>query len=113
MGVSAADVLAELLGRRVELSRDAIRLEELAASIPSVIDRFPDEPSLAVSLRVRPAKTTFDPYEPIIINLEIRNNAPFPLAIDERGPIQPQVAWRGVGPGGERAFATVVDGSPK
>jgi hypothetical protein len=39
-----------------------------------------------------PAKTTFDPYEPVIINIEITNNAPMPLAIDDGGPIQPQVA---------------------
>ena len=64
----------------------------LIASIPSVVDRFPDEPTLAVSLRVTPAKTTFGPYEPIIVNIEITNNAPMPLAIERGGPIQPQIA---------------------
>jgi len=92
MGVWSADVLAELLGRELPPTETANRLDELVASIPAIVDRLPEDPRLAVSLRVLPAKTTFDPYEPVIINLEITNNAPFPLAIDARGPIQPQVA---------------------
>jgi tetratricopeptide (TPR) repeat protein len=91
MGVWAADVLAELVGQRVPPSEQAVRLEQLVASIPSVVDRFPDEPTLAISLRVLPAKSTFDPYEPIIVNLEVTNNAPFPMAIDGDGPIRPQI----------------------
>jgi hypothetical protein len=43
-------------------------------------------------VRLLPTKTTFEPYEPIIINLEITNNAPMPLTIDRGGPIHPQVA---------------------
>ncbi|MHC5048700.1 MAG: hypothetical protein ACYTGY_19420 [Planctomycetota bacterium] len=45
-----------------------------------------------MSVRLVPTKTTYEPYEPIIINLEITNNAPMPLAIDSGGPIPPQVA---------------------
>ncbi|MHC4274191.1 MAG: hypothetical protein ACYSUR_11065 [Planctomycetota bacterium] len=92
MAVWASDVLAEVLGQRVGPSPLAARMETLIASIPSVVNRFPDDPSLAVSLRLMPAKTTFGPYEPIIVNIEITNNAPMPLAIDRGGPIQPQVA---------------------
>ncbi|MHC4349802.1 MAG: hypothetical protein ACYS15_14885 [Planctomycetota bacterium] len=92
MAVWASDVLAEMLGQRVGPGPTAARMEQLAASIPSVVDRFPDEPTLAVSVRLVPTKTTYEPYEPIIINLEITNNAPMPLAIDSGGPIPPQVA---------------------
>jgi hypothetical protein len=92
MGVWAGDVLAEMLERRVPPNDLALQLEALVESIPSIIDRFPDEPTQAVSVRLLPAKTTFDPYEPVVINIEITNNAPMPLAIDDGGPIQPQVA---------------------
>jgi len=92
MAVWAADVLAEMVGKRVGAGTMAARMERLAASIPSVVDRFAQEPTLAVSVRLLPTKTTFEPYEPIIINLEITNNAPMPLTIDRGGPILPQVA---------------------
>jgi hypothetical protein len=92
IAVWASDVLAEVLGQRVSPSPFAARMDTLIASIPAVVDRFPDEPTLAVSLRLTPAKTTFGPYEPIIVNVEITNNAPMALAIDRGGPIQPQIA---------------------
>jgi hypothetical protein len=92
MGVWASDLLAEMIGQRVGPTPTAVRLEELVAKIPTVVDRLPDEPTLGVSLRLTPAKTTFEPYEPIIINIEITNNAPMPLAIDDGGPIHPQIA---------------------
>ena len=92
MGVWAADVLAELLDQRIPPTEQATQLEQLIRTIPRVVDRFPDEPTLAVSVRVISTKTTFDPYEPIIVNLEITNHAPFPLAIDSGGPIRPLIA---------------------
>jgi hypothetical protein len=92
MAVWASDVLAEVLGQRPRPGPIAGRLEELIASIPSVVDRFPDEPTLAVSLRLSPTKLTFMAYEPIIINVEIANNSPLPLAIDSEGPIRSQIA---------------------
>ena len=94
IGVWASDVLGELIGRRLqpaELDPLAPQLKALIDSVPLVYDRFPDEPTLAVSLRIVPAKDTFDPYEPIIVNLLITNHAPFPLAIDSGGPIRPRV----------------------
>ncbi len=94
IGVWASDLLAELIDRRLqpaELDPRATQLKELIDSVPLVYDRFPDEPTLAVSLRIVPAKDTFDPYEPIIVNLHITNHAPFPLAIDSGGPIRPRV----------------------
>ena len=94
IGVWASDVLGELIGRRLkpaELDPLATQLKALIDSVPLVYDRFPDQPTLAVSLRIVPAKDTFDPYEPIIVNLLITNHAPFPLAIDSGGPIRPRV----------------------
>ncbi len=94
IGVWAGDLLAELIGRRLkpaELDPLATQLKALIDSVPLVFDRFPDEPTRAVSLRIVPAKDTFDPYEPIIVNLHITNHSPFPLAIDSGGPIRSRV----------------------
>jgi tetratricopeptide (TPR) repeat protein len=92
MGVWSADYLAELLGRRAPITDTARQLDELIATLPPVVDRFAQNPTLAVALRVTPAQARFDAYDPIIINVQIVNNAPFPLAIDELGPIRYQVA---------------------
>ncbi len=92
MGVWASYLLADLVGQRPGPTQEAARMEELVAAIPAVMDRFIDAPNLAVSLRLQLAKTTFAPYEPIILNLEITNNAPFALAMDSGGPIRPSVA---------------------
>ncbi|MEE8459311.1 MAG: hypothetical protein V3S08_05535 [Phycisphaerales bacterium] len=92
VGMWAQDTLRELLGRPLPIGETARKLEQLIASIPRIVDRLPEEPTLAVSVRVQPTKTTFGPYEPVIVNVEISNNASFPLAIDPRGPIKSQVA---------------------
>ena len=92
VGMWAEETLREMLGRPLPIGETARKLEQLIASIPRVVDRLPEEPTLAVSVRVQPTKTTFGPYEPVIVNVEISNNASFPLAIDARGPIQSQVA---------------------
>ncbi len=91
LGVWAANQLADLLGRRVPATEHAQRLEELIASIPQYFFRYPQSPTLAVEVKANPAKMVFQPWEPVIINIEITNNSGFPLAIDRDGPIRPQV----------------------
>lgn len=94
IGVWAADRLAELLGQRVVLTETAAAMERLIARIPTTIDRFAEQPNTAVSIRVVPSKTTFVAYEPLLVNIEIANHAPIPMAIDPNGPIRPQVMLR-------------------
>ncbi|MCP3903555.1 MAG: hypothetical protein GY715_07950 [Planctomycetes bacterium] len=112
IGVEAANLLATILGRRVPPSDLAKRLEELAASIPGFIDRYPDNPTLALGLRLRPIASRFSPYEPVIVNVEITNNSPYPLAIDRNGPVHPQVILFAMGSfpqvGGERPSEMIV-----
>ena len=93
VSIWARDLLWELLDRpQLPVDETARKLEQLIASIPTIVDRLPEDHTLAASVRVQPSKTTFAPYEPVIVNVEISNNAPFPLAIDKRGPIQTQLA---------------------
>jgi tetratricopeptide (TPR) repeat protein len=91
-GVWASNRLARLVGRRVPISELAGRLEGLIASIPPSFFRYPETPSLALGLSVEPAKTTFQAFEPVIVNIVVTNNSPhYPLAIDRDGPIRPEV----------------------
>ena len=91
LGIWAAHKLAELLGRRVPLSDEATRLEQLITSIPAALDRYPKEPAMALSLRVTPTKLNYQAYEPVLVDIEITNNSAFTLALDPNGPIRPQV----------------------
>lgn len=92
MGVWASDRLYELVGQRVPISDLARRLNELINTLPPYIDRFPQRPSELFSVRVHPAETTFGPFDPVVFNVELSNNARFPLAISPHGPIRPQIA---------------------
>jgi hypothetical protein len=91
VGVWSANRLASLLGQRVPLSDMAKRLETLAGSVSPVFDRLSNQASLAVRFRVVPRRASFDLLEPVIIDFEITNTSPYPLAIDREGPIRPQV----------------------
>lgn len=89
IGVWATDRLAELLGRRVPISELARRLEDLLDAVPLSFDRYPIDPTLAVSVRIDPDRARYGPLEPLRLHVEIANNSPFPLAVDEAGPIRP------------------------
>lgn len=92
IGVWSLDLLWEVLGQRSSVATETgQKLERLVAAIPNVIDQMPENPTSAISLRVIPAKATFQPNEPVIVNLEITNHAPFPIAISKDGPIRTQV----------------------
>ncbi len=94
-GLWARDKLEELLGVPVPLSAEAMAMNELVAEIPTILDRVPEDPRLALSMRLRPAEESFKPYDPIILEIEISNNTPLPLAIDRDGPIQDLILLQG------------------
>lgn len=91
MGVWSANMLFNVVGQPAPISDEAKRINALINAIPMYIDRFPERPSELVNMRITAASTTVAPFQPFIVNLEIINNALFPLAITPTGPIQPQV----------------------
>lgn len=91
MGIWATGRLSRLLKARLPVTEQAQRMEQLIASISSQIDRYPDDPTTAVSLRVWPEKKEIQMYEPVILNIEIANLSVLPLALDPTGPIRPQI----------------------
>lgn len=93
IGIWAAGQIVNLLGQRMPLSDEAVKLEHLISSISAQFDRYPDDSSLAIAMRIVPSKLTFAPYEPIIFSIEITNNSFLPLTLDRDGPIRPQVIF--------------------
>lgn len=91
IGVWAADRLYQLLGQRAPVTDIARRLDRLIDRLPNGIDRLADQPTTGVSIRVRSTQTTYEPYEPIVVHVEMTNHLPIPLAIGEDGPIQPRI----------------------
>ncbi len=89
LGVWCADHLAEMIGRRPPLDDTAEALNKLALGLPGAMERYGDDPRLALSLRVTPRTRSFGPYEPVIVDIRLTNRSPFPLAIDPEGPIRP------------------------
>jgi tetratricopeptide (TPR) repeat protein len=94
VGVWAVCELARLLGRRPALTDEAAALESLIASVPTIVDRFPEDPTLAIDIRMAPRKSVVAAYEPIVLDVTITNHSPYPLAIDRQGPIRPHVLLR-------------------
>ncbi|MHC4909816.1 MAG: hypothetical protein ACYTF9_08880, partial [Planctomycetota bacterium] len=93
MGVAAATQLFDLLGRQAPITDSARTLNELIDEIPAIFDRYASDARLCVSLRLRPVKSAFLPYEPIVVELDLLNTSPYPLAIDRNGPLRPQVVF--------------------
>ncbi|MDG2422879.1 MAG: tetratricopeptide repeat protein [Phycisphaerales bacterium] len=94
-GLWARDRLEDLLGVPVPLSAEAMQMNELVAELPTLLDRVPNDPRLAISMRLRPTEDSFKPYDPILIEVKISNNTPLPLAIDQDGPIQDLLLLQG------------------
>jgi DNA-binding SARP family transcriptional activator len=91
LGIWSANRVINLVGQRVPLSDEATKIEQLIASIPTAIDRYPQNPTSALSLKLIPNKKTYGPLEPIILSLEITNNSVIPLGIDRAEAIRPQI----------------------
>lgn len=91
IGIWASNRLTELLGRRLPLSDQASKLENLVGTIPAVFDRYPDDASLVMTMRLVPARANLQAFEPVRVSIELTNNSQFPLALDREGPIRPQV----------------------
>jgi len=88
MGIWSRDRLNDLLGMDVPMTELATRLTSVIDSIPESVDRYPEDPRLAISIDVEPRKVTTHPYDPVIIEIELMNHTPMPMAISAEGPIR-------------------------
>jgi len=88
MGIWSRDRLNNLLGVDVPMTDLATELTSVIDSIPASIDRYPEDPRLAISIDVEPRKITTHPYDPVIIEIKLMNHTSMPMAISGEGPIQ-------------------------
>ncbi|MCH2138487.1 MAG: hypothetical protein MK074_05490 [Phycisphaerales bacterium] len=93
IGALAAVRLADLLNVNVlPLDDNARALDTIATSIAPVWTRFGNEASLAVTLRLAPQRRVVQLFDPLIVNVEVRNHLDVPAAIGPQGPFQNLVA---------------------
>jgi hypothetical protein len=88
VGIWSKHRLEELLGTDVPPSEIAVAMTALVDSIPRAVDRYPADPTHAVSFRMAPRHDEVQPYDPVRIEIEITNNTPLPMAISPEGPIK-------------------------
>jgi len=91
LGIWSRSQLEQLLGQQVNACPDSEELEMLIDDIPSIVDQYTSDSSITYTVRVAPAVESVGPYQPILINIELRNNGVLPMQIAQQGPIQPIV----------------------
>lgn len=91
IGIWSAARFKDIVGTAIPPTETAVKLESLVATLSTQFDRYVEDSSLAISLRIIPSKTTFDPFEPVTYTIELTNNSPIPLAIDRNGPLRPHL----------------------
>lgn len=88
VGIWSKHRLEDLLGAVVPPSATAAAMTALVDSIPRAVDRYPADPTHAVSFSVVPRIEEVQPYDRVQIDIEISNNTPVPMAISPEGPIK-------------------------
>lgn len=88
IGIWSQHRLGELLGSPVPLNEEAAAMTALVDSIPRVVDRYAQDPRLAISFRMEPARIDVAPYEEVAIALEFTNKTAMPMAISPEGPLR-------------------------
>lgn len=96
LGVWSANQLQHLVGQRFDLRPEVEDLKILMANVLQTMHTFVQDPRPPIALSVQPTKVRFDPYEPILVDIEILNNTTIPLTIAKGGPIQPFMLLEGV-----------------
>lgn len=89
LGLLAAHQLGQLIGvDELPMGETASSMSHTIDTLPDVFDRFPDEPSLAVSMRVTPRSKVVSAFDPVMIDFEIANHTAEPLTIGPMGPVR-------------------------
>ncbi len=91
LGVWAKNRLQNIVGKPFDVREEVELLRPLAEQIIRTFDLIKNDPRPPFTLLVEPVKTEFNPYEPILVNIELKNNTTVPLTIEREGSIQPLV----------------------
>ena len=91
LGVWARARLETLLGRPVGISSTARALEAYAASLPETIDTMVREPRALLDIHAAQPRETLRAFDPVLVELTLRNVGPTPLALGDAAPIATSV----------------------
>lgn len=91
LGVWARERLQTLLGRPVVMSATARSLEAYAASLPDTIDTMVREPRTLLDIHAAQPRENLRPFDPVLVELTLRNVGPTPLALGDSAPIATSV----------------------
>lgn len=105
LGALASLRLEALLGQPLPLESPGLELEQATIAMPAAWDRYGREPTLAVSMRIKPMNRTVKLYGPLIVEIELFNHLEVPLAITPNGPIGDLVLLR---PQVQRPYDSVI-----
>ncbi|MDG2292160.1 MAG: hypothetical protein P8L37_05835 [Phycisphaerales bacterium] len=88
VGIWSKHRLEDLLGAPLPPSETAAAMTALVNTIPRGVDRYPADPSRAVSFTIAPVSENIQAYDPVQIEVEISNNTSMPMAISPEGPLR-------------------------
>ncbi|MCH2148074.1 MAG: hypothetical protein MK095_01430 [Phycisphaerales bacterium] len=88
VGIWSKHRLEELLGAPLPPSDTAAAMTALVDTIPRGVDRYPEDPSRAMSFTISPVMQNIQAYDPVQVEIEISNNTSMPMAISAEGPLR-------------------------
>jgi tetratricopeptide (TPR) repeat protein len=89
VGVWARKKLEKLVGTTFIIRPEVVQLQELMSGLQDIFDTIVFDPRSVTDLHLVPEKNTYEPYEPLLVQIELTNNTSVPLSIEKNGPIQP------------------------
>ena len=87
MGILAGHRLSKLLGVVLPMGSTATAMTAVIDSLPEVFNRLPENPSLAVTLKLNGPEESVPIFGPVIFEITILNHLAEPLSISAQGPI--------------------------
>ena len=89
LGVWSRVQLQRIVGTEFSIRPEVAKLQEFMVGVLQTLNDYIRDPRPAIDVRIYPLKDVFEPYEPMLIRIELTNNTSVPLTISKTGPIQP------------------------
>ncbi len=91
LGVWSSKKLQEIIGTPFNIRPEVNQLQQFMSGVFQTLNAFIRDPRPPIGIQLIPQTQTFEPYQPILIDVNITNNTTVPLTIASNGPIQPLV----------------------
>ena len=91
LGVWSRNQLKNIVGREFDIRPEVADLNQLMVGVLQTMNDYVSDPRQSIGILINPSLQTFNPYEPINIDIELTNNTSLPLSISKNGPIHPVV----------------------